>query len=82
MADTFEDVIDLLIADHSLKTMTGREIAGKISESRPALKVLHISGYSLETLQQRGETISVTAFLKKPFMPDELVWKVAEILGH
>lgn len=82
VSNIFEDVIDLLIADHALKTMTGREVAAEISRSRLGLKVLYISGYPLETLQKEagGESLSRADFLAKPFLPKDLVGKVKEIL--
>jgi two-component system cell cycle sensor histidine kinase/response regulator CckA len=36
ISQEFQDTIDLLIADHSLKTMTGRQIAEKLSQARPS----------------------------------------------
>lgn len=83
LSSTFEGVIDLLIADYALKTMTGREVAAKISQSRPGLRVLHISGYSLQVLQHKEgrEAISNAVFLGKPFLPKDLVEKVKAILS-
>lgn len=80
ISNTFEGPIDLLIADHSLKSMTGRQVAEKIAQSRPALKILHISGYPIETLKQQGEVIAGAEFLGKPFLPAALIEKVVSIL--
>ena len=81
VSQTFSGTIDLLIADHTLKTMTGRQVAEQIRQSRPGLKVLHISGLSLEKLEQDGGLMPGAEFLAKPFSPQTLVKKVDQMLG-
>ena len=81
VSDTFSGTIDLLIADHTSKIMTGGQVAEQIRQSRPTLKVLHISGYPSETLEQDGGLIPGADFLRKPFLPKSLTQKVAQILG-
>jgi len=81
VSNTFRGMIDLLIADHTLKAMTGRQVADKICESRPRLKILFISGYPLEALEEAGEIIPGADFLAKPFLPTVLVQKVRDILN-
>lgn len=78
---TFPGTIDLLIADHALKTMTGVEVAEQIRQSRPGLKILHISGHSLEKLEEDGGLIAGAEFLAKPFLPKNLIDKVNHMLG-
>ena len=77
---SFDGVINLLIADHALKTMSGRQVAEQIRQSRPALKVLHISGYPIEKLEREGGLIPGAEFLAKPFLPHQLAEKVSRIL--
>jgi hypothetical protein len=43
--------------------------------------VLHISGLSLETLEQDGGLIPGAEFLAKPFSPNALVKKVDQMLS-
>jgi two-component system cell cycle sensor histidine kinase/response regulator CckA len=79
IAYSFKSAIDLLIADHALKTMTGREVAEKICRLRPGLKVLHISGFSMQIIQQDGGIIPGAAFLAKPFKSTELIKIIREL---
>jgi two-component system cell cycle sensor histidine kinase/response regulator CckA len=79
VSNTFEGVIDLLIADHALKTMTGPQLAEKICQARPSLRVLRISGYLLKKLEE-GEAKAGADFLEKPFSPKALIEKVRESL--
>jgi len=81
VSQTFPGTIDLLIADHTLKTMTGRQVAEQIQQARPGLKVLHIFGHSAEKLQRDGGLMPGAGFLAKPFSPKVLVEKVDEMLG-
>jgi CheY-like chemotaxis protein len=79
VSNSFEGLIDLLIADHALKTMTGPQLAEKICQARPGLRVLRISGYPLKKLEE-GEAKTGADFLEKPFSPKALIEKVREIL--
>ena len=81
LSEAYEGIIDLLVADHSLKTMTGREVAEKICRARPGLKVLHISGYSLEMLKRDNAIIPGAEFLAKPFTLRVFVTKVKTLLN-
>ncbi len=81
VSNSFPGTIELLIADHTLKTMTGRQVAEQIRQSRPGLKVLHVSGLSLEKLEQDGGLMPCAEFLAKPFSPKALVKKVDQMLG-
>jgi two-component system cell cycle sensor histidine kinase/response regulator CckA len=81
VSNTFEGVIDLLIADHILKTMTGPQLAEKICQARPGLRVLRISGYPPKMLVE-GEAKAGADFLEKPFLPKTLIEKVREILNR
>ena len=72
--------IDLLISDVLLPYINGRELANRISISRPDIKVLFISGYPLEVLQSHGLCPTTAELLLKPFTRLELGEKVESIL--
>ena len=80
LSNTFDGVINLLITDHSLDTMTGRQLAEQMRQSRPDLKVLHISGHLREELEQEGGLMPGASFLGKPFSPGDLTKKVTQVL--
>ena len=81
LSDTFEKPIDLLIADHTLKTMTGKQVAEQICRSRPLMKVLQISGYSLEIITEEDGLAAGAEFLPKPFTYQELARRVRLLIG-
>jgi CheY-like chemotaxis protein len=70
--------VHLLITDVVLPKMDGPELARQLSETRPEMKVIYISGY--DTAKQREAIAPGAAFLQKPFTPENLARKVREVL--
>jgi CheY-like chemotaxis protein len=78
IARRHEGVIDLLLSDISMPgELNGVQLAERLVTSRPAIKVLLMSGYSPEDFQL-AETWS---FLPKPFSPAALLAKIQEMMG-
>ncbi len=73
--------IDLLVADLVMPGLSGREVAERFAASRPDTPILFISGYTSDDVVRRGIADGAHAFLPKPFTPEALVQKVAEVLG-
>ena len=71
----------MLIADVIMPDMSGRELAERLSRNFSNLKVLYISGYANEALDQQGLLGSGIAFLEKPFSSEALARKVREVLN-
>ncbi len=60
--------------------MSGRELAQQLGQRRPGLRVLYMSGYPGDAMVHRGALEPGTAFLQKPFLPEDLTRKVREVL--
>jgi two-component system cell cycle sensor histidine kinase/response regulator CckA len=73
------DSIDLLLTDIVLPGMSGPELAELAVRRFPEIAVLFTSGYTTNTAL-RDRLRSRAAFIEKPFDPDQLVAKVAELL--
>jgi CheY-like chemotaxis protein len=59
--------VDLLVTDYAMPGMQGRELADRLRERFPALKVLYQTGFSDMLFENRVELEDGAAFLEKPF---------------
>ncbi|MGH9218426.1 MAG: response regulator [Vicinamibacterales bacterium] len=59
--------VDLLVTDYAMPNMQGRELAEKVRERFPAVKVLYQTGFSDMLFENRAELEDGAAFLEKPF---------------
>ncbi len=76
------DSIVLLITDMVMPGMSGRDLADKISETRPDIKILFMSGYANNISpidNDKGKRIN---FIQKPFAIKEMALKIREVLDH
>jgi PAS domain S-box-containing protein len=80
VAKSHMGVIHLLISDVIMPGESGLQLARRLLETRPGLRVLFISGYSDEAIVRHGVLDPGTAFLQKPFTPAALGRKVRELL--
>jgi PAS domain S-box-containing protein len=73
--------VDLLLTDVIMPEMLGTELAEKVRELRPGMRVVYMSGYSHEVLAPRALTErGGSAFIEKPFNARELLRIVRELL--
>jgi len=73
--------IHLLLTDVVMPGgMSGRAVAERLTESRPELKVLYMSGYPDDAVVRHGVQHEGAAFIQKPFAPAALTQKVRELL--
>jgi len=73
--------IQLLVTDVVMPGWNGRELADRLSEARPGMRVLYLSGYADDALLRRGITARHTWLLQKPFDTATLLGKIQEALG-
>jgi len=80
VAGAYQGSIDLLVSDVIMPNMGGPELVKHLVQTRPAIKVLLISGYTDNAVLHGGLVESDVQFLQKPFSPSELEQKVRMIL--
>ncbi|NDV20385.1 response regulator [Pseudodesulfovibrio sp. JC047] len=72
---------DIIITDMNMPVMDGMELVGKV-RSTPGLEdipIIMVTTESEASQQNLAEKAGVTAFITKPFKPDELKAKIAEV---
>jgi DNA-binding response OmpR family regulator len=72
--------IAVLLTDLVMPGMSGLELALAARELQPDLPVLCMSGYSEQTLRDRGGDGADVDFIGKPFAPGELTDRIAGLL--
>lgn len=71
--------IQLLVTDVVMLHMSGPELARRLKQSRPAMRVLYMSGYAENSTAHNTELEG--PFLEKPTVPDSFLRKIREVLA-
>lgn len=72
--------IELIISDVVMPDISGPELASRLMKKFPEVKVLFISGYLDDTLDQYKLIKEKASFLPKPFSAEQLLEKISHIL--
>jgi PAS domain S-box-containing protein len=80
IAVAHDKMIHLLLTDVIMPGMNGRELAQRICEIRPNVKVLYMSGYTENVIGHNGMLDAGVRLLQKPFTLRDLKSKVREVL--
>jgi PAS domain S-box-containing protein len=82
IAEGHEDLIHLLVTDIHMPNVGGNELAQRLRQVRPEIKVLFMSGYPDHPALGGGDAGGQTAVLQKPFSLDTLAHKVRSLLDQ
>ena len=80
LLDRHEGTVDLMLTDLVMPGMSGRELAERLADIRPGIKVLYTSGYTDDTVLRHGVIDNSAQFIGKPYTVTELTRKVRELL--
>lgn len=80
ICESHQQPIHLLITDVIMPGMSGPDLAGRLSEARPDLKILYMSGYADNAIIHHGVLNEGAEFIQKPFSTEGLAIKVREVL--
>jgi len=72
--------IDVLVTDLVMPKMSGPDLASRLQEERPDLKVIYVSGYTSEAVGEHGVIDEDTVFLQKPFLLQNLMDTIRDVL--
>lgn len=82
MAEAHNWAMHLLLTDVIMPGGSGPDVADRLKERCPALKVLYMSGYTGTALAHQGILKSGSPLLQKPYSLDALRQKVREVLDE
>jgi CheY-like chemotaxis protein len=72
--------ISLILSDVIMPKKNGKEILEEVGMLKPGIKVIFISGYTANIMQEKGILEKDMDFITKPFLKDDLLRKVREVL--
>jgi len=80
--DEHRDRIQLLILDVVMPKRNGKEVYCELKKASPHIKTIFISGYPANVLDTKLMFKKEYAFISKPFIIDEFLLKVREVLDE
>ena len=72
--------VDLLLSDVIMPGMYGVELSRRFLAIQAKTKVIFMSGYTANTLNEKGAMENCSAFLPKPITPSQLAFAIREVL--
>jgi two-component system cell cycle sensor histidine kinase/response regulator CckA len=73
--------IHLLLTDVVMPGISGRELAERVEQIRPGIKIIYMSGYTDQAVVHHGILENDAVLLQKPFTLTTLAAKLREILA-
>ena len=74
--------LDLVLSDVIMPGIRGPELLRRIKALRPTIRVMLMSGYTADAIDQQGIEASSVVFLSKPFSGVDLAVKVRQVLSQ
>ncbi len=75
-----ETIIDLVITDVVMPKMSGKDLKDRLTQIRPDINVLYMSGYTADIIAHHGILEEGVQFLQKPFTIESMAQKLREVL--
>jgi two-component system cell cycle sensor histidine kinase/response regulator CckA len=82
IANGLDGPLDLLLTDVMMPGLSGAEVCEQVRQRRPGLPTLFVSGFYPEAVFPGQRLPDASAFLAKPFMPEELMEAVDALLAR
>jgi len=80
VCEQYPESIHLLLTDVIMPDLSGKELADRVLKIRPDIRILYMSGFTAEILQQRGHLPESLRLLRKPFTSATLAQQVRAAL--
>ncbi|MCA9664368.1 MAG: PAS domain S-box protein [Myxococcales bacterium] len=80
LVEKHDGTIDLLMTDVVMPGMNGRDLAERVVERLPHIKVLYSSGYTQDVIASHGVIDEDVRFIAKPYTLRSLAERIREVL--
>lgn len=77
-----KDNIHLVILDVIMPKKNGKEVYEEIKKIRPDIKIIFASGYAADIINKEWKEKEGLEFIQKPFMPNEFLKKLRDVLDR
>jgi two-component system, cell cycle sensor histidine kinase and response regulator CckA len=81
VAERLDSSIDVLLTDIVMPRMNGQELARRMVERHPRIKILYMTGYTEEAVTVQGSLRDSEEFIVKPFPMRTLVNKIHQLFS-
>jgi len=81
ISEHYPKPIELLLTDVVMPGLGGREVAERVQQQRPTIKVLFMSGYTDDLILTHGVAAGTAAFIEKPFSAPKLLGRIRKVLA-
>jgi DNA-binding NtrC family response regulator len=77
-----QNTINLVLTDVVMPEMSGKKLVEHLNNIHPCKKVLYMSGYTGNEIDNQGLLEPDIHFIQKPFTPSDLITKIRFILDN
>lgn len=77
-----EEKFDLFITDIRMTPVDGMQLLQLAHDTHPEMPTIVISAYGADATQQESYNLGCRAYIKKPFVIDEVLAAVAQVLSE
>ncbi|GEM_PF-4910850 len=82
MFNEYKDEIELVLSDVVMPKKNGKELIKEIQKIKPDMKIILMSGYSLNLIGREGLIDCKIDFVSKPISPENLLKKIREVFDN
>jgi PAS domain S-box-containing protein len=82
VCERYADVVNLLLTDVVMPLLNGRELAKRLTQRWPQMKVIYMSGYTDDVIAYHGVSDEALNLIQKPFRLDALSARIREVLDQ
>ncbi len=77
----FENQVDVVICDWEMPRMSGLELLKQIRSERPDMPFMMVTGHAEVQSVKAAKKSGVTAYVSKPFTPQQMKEKITALAG-